>query len=125
MVLDLSQSVITLKKSSAPPCDCEILRISKIDSWNEANNYIIAIVSDVQARPDEDCIIFYTALVDQELKIYATKGSNHYIVTDNNCNNMLTKDLLDALKTCDINKLRDLATKVSDGNGADLLLANE
>lgn len=119
---------LTLEKIPPNHSNAELLKIARIRSWHKVKGKDLyeATVDEIDAEPDDNCIIIYTLPDNEELKLYVLHGQQCYKVVDQRIHNRMTIDLLDALKKCDLTKLKQLAKEVSycewhdfDGESAD------
>lgn len=110
---------LTLQKISSNHLNAELLKIARIRSWHkvkspDASKELYEVtVDEIDTGPDSNCIILYTLLDGKDMELFALHDQNSYKVVNQRIHNKMTYDLLDALKKCDLNKLKRLAAETT------------
>lgn len=106
---------LTLQEIPPNHVNAELLKVARVRNWHKVKDKDLyqATVDEVDIEPDNNCIIIYTLPDNDELNLYVLYNQQCYKVVNQRVHNKMTYDLLDALKKCDLTKLKQLANEVS------------
>ena len=113
----LSRHLI-LTKSDVHNASGEYLQVLSVSSCTKLPDInglarLDVICQEIDCDPDADCILLYAIANEDQLAMYALYKDENYSV-DQHVYNRATLTLLDALKNCDGNKLKELASQLAD-----------